>query len=82
MLPAHGAELLAHRLLQAVPLALGAGSGLGLAWAPAGAGLGQLAPYQVQELRRRCIDLGGYLTVLEQPEGAELAAWGTPPIGF
>ncbi|MCP9916713.1 FAD-binding oxidoreductase [Cyanobium sp. ATX 6F1] len=79
VLPAHGAELLAHRLLQAVPLALGAGSGLGLAWAPAGAGLGQLAPYQVQELRRRCIDLGGYLTVLEQPEGAELAAWGDAP---
>jgi glycolate oxidase FAD binding subunit len=79
VLPSHGAELLAHRLLQAVPVALGAGSGLGLTWAQAGSGPGQLAPFQVQELRRRCTELGGYLTVLEQPEGAALAAWGDAP---
>ncbi|MCP9849536.1 FAD-binding oxidoreductase [Cyanobium sp. Morenito 9A2] len=79
VLPAHGLTLLDHRLLRSVPVSLGAGSGLGLAWAAAGSGPGELARFHVQELRRRCTELGGYLTVLEQPEKAGLAAWGDAP---
>jgi glycolate oxidase FAD binding subunit len=79
VLPASGAELLAHRCLREVPVALGAGSGLGLAWVPACGTATQLAPYQVEDLRRQCQQLGGYLTVLEQPTTAALPAWGDAP---
>jgi glycolate oxidase FAD binding subunit len=65
--------------LQEVPVALGAGSGLGLAWAQASRDSTQLAPYQVEDLRRQCQQLGGYLTVLEQPATAALPAWGDAP---
>jgi glycolate oxidase FAD binding subunit len=61
--------------LAGVPLDLAAGSGLGTAWAPAAA----LAPERVAALRRRCSDLGGWLTVLCQPEGASLPAWTDAP---
>jgi glycolate oxidase FAD binding subunit len=66
----------AFRLLEApelagLPVDLAAGSGLGTAWAPAAA----LGVSRVQELRRRCQELGGWLTVLLQPPGAALPAW-------
>ena len=54
---------------------LAAGSGLGTVWAPAAA----LGVSRVLELRRRCGDLGGWLTVLLQPEGATLPAWSDAP---
>ena len=49
-------------------LAAGAGCGDGWCSEPA-------APYRVDALRRRVIDLGGQLTVLKQPEAAGLPAW-------
>ena len=63
-------------LLQAPELAatnwcFAAGSGLGMAWAEPS----QLASHQVDQLRRRCGDLGGYLSVLRQPPGSEIPAW-------
>ncbi len=48
-----------------------AGSGLGMAWAEPS----QLASHQVDQLRRRCGDLGGYLSVLRQPPGSRIPAW-------
>jgi glycolate oxidase FAD binding subunit len=51
------------------------GSGIGDGWASATA----LPRYRVEALRRRCQQLGGYLTVLRQPEPATgstpLPAW-------
>ncbi len=61
--------------LAGLALDLAAGSGLGTAWAPAAA----LATERVAALRRRCRELGGWLTVLRQPEGAALPAWGDAP---
>jgi glycolate oxidase FAD binding subunit len=61
--------------LAALPVDLAAGSGLGTAWAPAAA----LGVSRVQELRRRCQELGGWLTVLLQPPGAALPAWTDAP---
>jgi glycolate oxidase FAD binding subunit len=61
--------------LAALPVDLAAGSGLGTAWAPAAA----LGVSRVQELRRRCRELGGWLTVLLQPPGAALPAWTDAP---
>jgi glycolate oxidase FAD binding subunit len=61
--------------LEGLALDLAAGSGLGTAWAPAAA----LATEQVAALRRRCRELGGWLTVLRQPEGTALPAWGDAP---
>jgi glycolate oxidase FAD binding subunit len=61
--------------LAGVAVDLAAGSGLGTAWAPASA----LATDQVAALRRRCRELGGWLTVLCQPRGAALPAWGDAP---
>jgi len=63
-------------LLQAPELAatnwcFAAGSGLGMAWAEPS----QLASHQVDQLRRRCGDLGGYLSVLRQPPGSRIPAW-------
>ena len=49
-------------------LAAGAGCGDGWCSEPA-------APYRVDALRRRVIDLGGQLTVLKQPQAAGLPAW-------
>ena len=69
--PALLPQLLAERSLAAIPWCCGAGSGLGLAWA----GAHQLAGHQVEALRRRCTELGGYLTVLRQPAGSAIPAW-------
>jgi len=75
VLPSQGAALLEGPALAGVPAWLEGGSGLGLAWAPAS----QLATYRVEQLRRRCQELGGALTVLEQPAGAHLPAWEDAP---
>lgn len=49
---------------------LAAGAGCGDGWCSE-----PTAPYRVDALRRRVIDLGGQLTVLKQPEAAGLPAW-------
>jgi glycolate oxidase FAD binding subunit len=53
---------------------LGAGSGLGMAWTEQ-----PLEGTRVEALRALCQELGGHLTVLRQPPGAGLAAWGDAP---
>lgn len=65
-------SLLAAPELQGLPLALAAGSGIGDGWAAAA----DLPRHRVEALRRRCQQLGGYLTVLRQPA----ATAGTPPL--
>ena len=75
VLPSHGAALLGDPALAGVAASIEGGSGLGLAWAPAQ----QLPAYRVEQLRRRCQELGGALTVLEQPAGADLPAWEDAP---
>jgi glycolate oxidase FAD binding subunit len=75
VLPARAGELLADPLVADLSLNLAAGSGVGLAWAEAG----QLPGYRVEALRQRCMALGGYLTVLEQPTGSALPAWEDAP---
>jgi len=52
---------------------LAAGAGLGLAWGPGAT----LADHQVEQLRRRCLALGGELIVLRQPASAAppLPSW-------
>jgi glycolate oxidase FAD binding subunit len=75
VLPAWAGELLADPLVADLSLNLAAGSGVGLAWAEAG----QLPGYRVEALRQRCMALGGYLTVLEQPTGSALPAWEDAP---
>lgn len=74
--PSRLAELLRHPALEGVPLDLAAGAGLGTAWAPAEA----LRREGVLQLRQRCRELGGHLTVLRQPSAGEpLAAWEDAP---
>ncbi len=63
--------LLQERALAPIAWCFAAGSGLGMAWAEAD----QLAGHQVEQLRRRCGELGGYLTVLGQPAGSTIPAW-------
>lgn len=63
--------LLQERSLVRASWCFAAGSGLGLAWASGE----QLASHQVEALRRRCAELGGYLTVLQQPAGCAVPAW-------
>jgi glycolate oxidase FAD binding subunit len=75
VLPSHTAELLGDRALRDLRVVLGGGSGLGFAWASAQA----LQAYRVEELRRRCLALGGMLTVLVQPDGSTLPAWEDAP---
>lgn len=75
VLPSQGMALLGDPALAGVPGWLEGGSGLGLAWAPAQ----QLPAYRVEQLRRRCQELGGALTLLEQPTGADLPAWEDAP---
>ncbi len=69
------AELLRSPELVDLPVDMAAGSGLGHGWAPAAA----LGPSGVQELGRRCRELGGWLMVLRQPEGMNLSAWSDAP---
>jgi glycolate oxidase FAD binding subunit len=73
--PDRACSLLGAPELAGLPFDLAAGSGLGIAWAPAA----HLAIGRVQELRRRCLGLGGWLTVLRQPAGASLPAWTDAP---
>jgi glycolate oxidase FAD binding subunit len=73
--PDRACSLLGAPELAGLPVDLAAGSGLGIAWAPAA----HLAIGRVQELRRRCLALGGWLTVLRQPAGASLPAWTDAP---
>ena len=75
VLPSHGAALLGDPALAGAAAWIEGASGLGLAWAPAP----QLPAYRVEQLRRRCQELGGALTVLEQPAGADLPAWEDAP---
>jgi glycolate oxidase FAD binding subunit len=63
--------LLQERALAPIPWCFAAGSGLGMAWATAD----QLASHQVEQLRRRCSELGGHLTVLRQPASSAIPAW-------
>jgi glycolate oxidase FAD binding subunit len=63
--------LLQERALAPIPWCFAAGSGLGMAWATAD----QLASHQVEQLRRRCSELGGHLTVLRQPACSAIPAW-------
>jgi glycolate oxidase FAD binding subunit len=67
------------RLLEAgrsagLKLELGAGSGLGMAWSE-----GPIPAATVAALRACCQELGGFLTVLRQPEEARLAPWEDAP---
>lgn len=67
-------------LMQAPALAglavdMAAGSGLGLAWSDPTEPRPAVSSAQVSSLRRLCGQLGGHLTVLRQPPGADLPAW-------
>ena len=74
-----------HRLLESpemdgLAIEIGAGSGLGMAWClPRSEGPAPPPAAQVAALRRRCADLGGFLTVLRQPAGGHLPAWQDAP---
>ena len=61
--------------LQDLPVTVASGGGIGDGWANAAA----LPRYRVEAVRRRCQQLGGYLTVLRQPAPAPgtqaLPAW-------
>ena len=79
VLPARAPELLGDPALRGVRLTVAAGAGVGMAWAaPA-----ELPLHRVEELRRRCNALGGFLTVLQQPTapggGSGVLAWGDAP---
>ena len=74
--PAQAADLLADPALDGVACCLAAGVGLGMAWADAGS----LPSYRVEHLRQRCRALGGQLSVLVQPAGANrLPCWEASP---
>ena len=75
VLPARGAELLADPALRGLRLSLAAGAGQGMAWAAAQ----EVPNHRVEQLRRRCEALGGFLTVLQQPDRSALPAWGDSP---
>lgn len=55
---------------------LGAGSGLGMAWTEEA---NAIEATGVARLRLLCQELGGHLSVLLQPEGADLDAWSDAP---
>ncbi len=75
VLPARGAELLGDPALRGLKLSLAAGSGQGQAWATADV----LPAHRVEQLRRRCGQLGGQLNVLVQPPGSVLPTWVDAP---
>lgn len=70
--PQRSDDLLGLAAIKPWTLQLGAASGLGLA-------TGQAASHQVAELRQNCESLGGYLTVLQAPQGQDIQAWGNAP---
>jgi glycolate oxidase FAD binding subunit len=72
--PASTPLLLEAGAADGLKLELGAGSGLGMAWSEQ-----PLPAERIEELRARCKELGGFLTVLRQPAEAALAAWGDAP---
>mgnify|MGYP002654402294 CR=1 FL=1 len=69
--PDRGADLLEEQALAGIPVVLGAASGLAMAWADARC----MPAYRVESLRRRCQELGGFLTVLCQPAESSIPAW-------
>jgi len=73
VLPAQAVELLGDLQRLNLACSLAAGAGLGLAWGPGAT----LADHQVEQLRRRCLALGGELIVLRQPASAAppLPSW-------
>lgn len=73
--PDRVAELLALPSLRPMAVELAAGTGLGQAWAEATT----LTPSAVTDLRSRCRELGGELTVLLQPPSSQLPAWDDAP---
>jgi len=74
--PAQAAVLLADAACAGIACNLAAGIGTGLAWAAADA----LPNYRVQQLRQRCRELGGQLSVLQQPTSASpLPCWDASP---
>jgi glycolate oxidase FAD binding subunit len=75
VLPAQVQQLLRDGACQGLQGTLAAGAGLGLAWAAAES----LPAHRVERLRRRCRDLGGDLTVLDQPQPHALLAWDDAP---
>ena len=70
--PQRADALLGQMAIKPWALQLGAASGLGLA-------SGQAANHQVAALRQQCESLGGYLTVLQAPQGQEIQAWSDAP---
>ena len=70
--PQRADDLLGLAAIKPWTLQLGAASGLGLA-------TGQAASHQVAALRQHCELLGGYLTVLQAPQGQDIQAWGDAP---
>ena len=74
--PAQTVDLLADPALNGVACCLAAGAGLGMGWADAGS----LPSYRVEQLRQRCLALGGQLSVLVQPASANpLPCWEASP---
>ena len=70
--PQRADDLLGLTAIKTWTLQLGAASGLGLA-------TGQAPSHQVADLRQQCQSLGGYLTVLQAPQGQDIQAWGDAP---
>ncbi|MFN5194508.1 MAG: FAD-binding oxidoreductase [Cyanobacteriota bacterium] len=68
--------LLDDAALADLPVQVAAGDGLGMAWSSGAAGL---SADRVTGIRRRCRELGGWLTLLRQPAGTGLAAWDDAP---
>ena len=76
VLPAQVMQLLNDPALKGLSCCLAAGAGLGMAWGSAE----QVPAFRVMELRRRCLELGGQLSVLQQPAGSNpLPVWEASP---
>jgi len=69
------AALLAWPELRGLAVELAAASGIGHAWSTSTPTAAAIDAARVEALRQRCRQLGGWLTVLRQPTGAELPAW-------
>ncbi|WP_371734035.1 FAD-binding oxidoreductase [Synechococcus sp. CCY 9618] len=68
-------QLMQAPALEGLTVDMAAGSGLGMAWSPPTPAGAAVSPGQVGDLRELCAALGGHLTVLRQPPGAQLPAW-------